>query len=121
MPQPEARSPPITANSRSASSPVSAAVGSSMTNIRAGAPSPLASVLAILTSIWSPVVRRGAADRLDDPGEDLDQRRFARAVFAHQGMHLAASEVEGGVNQRRHAGIGLGGVGDGEEGHGARW
>ena len=46
------------ANSRSDSSPVRAAVGSSMTKIEAALPPPLTSVLAMRTSIWSPVLSR---------------------------------------------------------------
>ena len=31
--------------------------------------------------------------------EDLDQRRFAGAIFAHQGQHLAWIQVQGDVVQ----------------------
>ena len=38
-----------------------------------------------------------------DPGEDLDQRRLAGAVLAHEGVHLAGLETEIDVLQRDHA------------------
>ena len=48
--------------------------------------------------------------RLDDqPGEDVDQRRLARAVGAEQPENLAARDVEADIVQRElAAGIGLG-------------
>lgn len=35
-----------------------------------------------------------------EPGEDADQGAFPGPVFAHQGMHLAAAQGEGGAVQR---------------------
>ena len=42
-----------------------------------------------------------------DPSEDLDQRRFAGAVLAHQRMNLARLERQVDVLQREHAGKAL--------------
>jgi hypothetical protein len=58
MPHPLRCSAPITRNNRSDSSPVSAAVGSSMTNRRAGAAGSSRKVDAILTSMRSPTGSR---------------------------------------------------------------
>ena len=43
-------------------------------------------------------------------GEDLDQRRLARAVLAQQGVHFAAPQIEVDVLQRGDAAIFLGDV-----------
>jgi hypothetical protein len=48
-----------------------------------------------------------AAVLLIDAGEDLHQRRFARAVLAHQRMHFAGAQVEAAVVEREHAGKAL--------------
>ena len=42
--------------------------------------------------------------RLIDAGKDLDERRFARAVLAHETMDRAALDVDGDVIQRLDAG-----------------
>ncbi len=39
-----------------------------------------------------------------DAGEAFHQRRFARAVFAHQGMHFAGAQIEIDGFQRVNAG-----------------
>ena len=44
----------------------------------------------------------------DDAGHDLDQRRFAGAVLAEDGMDAAALDGELGLLQRPHAAIALG-------------
>ena len=49
----------------------------------------------------------GAGVRLVDAGDDLHQRRFARAVLAHQRVDVAALEAERDVVERQHAGKGL--------------
>ena len=59
---------------------MSAAVGSSMTKIEAALPPSLTSVLAIRTSIWSPVLQpRHLLSRIDvddlQPGERLARAR----------------------------------------------
>ena len=41
------------------------------------------------------------------PGEDFDQRRFARAVLAEQGMHPPGTHVEVNVAQGGDAGESL--------------
>ena len=40
----------------------------------------------------------------DGAGHDLDERRFARAVFADERMHFAWAQVERDVFERLHAG-----------------
>ena len=45
--------------------------------------------------------------RLVNARQNLDKRRFARAVFAHQRMHRAALNIEGNVIQRLDAGEAL--------------
>ena len=56
-----------------------------------------------------------AGGRPDRAGEDLDQRRLAGAVGAHQRMHLARQHRERRVAQRRHGAVGLGDAGGVEE------
>ena len=46
--------------------------------------------------------------RLVDAGEDLDQRRLARAVLADQRRHFARPQCETDIVQRAHAGKALG-------------
>ena len=41
--------------------------------------------------------------RCVEPGQRFDERRLARAVFAHQRVHLAAAQVERNLAQRAHA------------------
>jgi hypothetical protein len=41
-------------------------------------------------------------------GEDLHQRAFAGAVFAHQGMHFAAPQIEIDIPKGDDAGKGFG-------------
>src|SRR5712691_176971 len=43
-----------------------------------------------------------SAVRPQEAGEDLDQRRLARAVVAHQPEHLALRQVHRDVDERRH-------------------
>ena len=38
-----------------------------------------------------------------DPGKDFHERGFARAVFAHQGMHLTGLQIKLHLVQRPHA------------------
>ncbi len=64
-------------------------------------------------------VRRGEADgracdphlpgiRRDHAGDDLDQRGFAGAVFAEQGVDLAGADIEADLLQHRHRAEGFG-------------
>src|SRR5439155_12653439 len=45
-----------------------------------------------------------------NPGEQLDQRRFARAVFAAEPMDFASAQIEVDVLERGYAGKVLGDV-----------
>jgi hypothetical protein len=49
----------------------------------------------------------GARVSLIGAAQDLHERRFARAVFAHERVNFAASHVEADVTQRAHAGKSL--------------
>ena len=79
IPQPRARSAPMIWNSRSDSSPVSAAVGSSMTKMRARADSSSRKAAAILTSIRSPT---GSFATIVFGREVLDAERGQRGAGA---------------------------------------
>lgn len=61
-----------------------------------------------------------AAVGFQDPGQHLDDRRFAGAVLAHEPVDRAARHAEVGVDQRLHRPEGLGDAGhvDGETAHG---
>ena len=48
-----------------------------------------------------------AGIRANDAGDDLDQRRFACAVFAHQGVNLTRLQIEGNPIERLDAGKGF--------------
>ena len=56
------------------------------------------------------VEQDGAAARLVEAGQDLDQRRLAGAVVAEQADDLAGRHRHGDVGQRLHAGETLGDV-----------
>ncbi len=56
----------------------------------------------------------------DDSGEDLDERRLARAVLPHQRMNFTGRDLERNRAQRRRAVIGLGDIGERQEAHRAR-
>ena len=58
---------------------------------------------------WNrPAVQENAAGiGADEAGDDLDQRRFAGAVFAHQGMDFARLQVERNAVERLDAGKGF--------------
>ncbi len=65
-------------------------------------------VARVLVDVEAPD-RDRAAGLVDQPGEDVDQRRLARAVGAEQAEDLPARHVEADVVQRPlAAGIGLG-------------
>ena len=55
----------------------------------------------------APVDQDLAGVRLIDAGDDLDQRRLARAVLAEQRVNLAGADVERDAAQRAHAGKAL--------------
>jgi hypothetical protein len=44
----------------------------------------------------------------DDSAEQLDERRLARAVLAHQGADLAGAQLDVAVAQRVHRAVALG-------------
>ena len=50
----------------------------------------------------------GAGIGLMSAGDDFDERRFARAVFADQGVNFAGAQFEGDVLERVNAGEGFG-------------
>ena len=54
------------------------------------------------------------------PGQHLQQRGLARAVAADQAQALAALQREGGAVEQGHMAIGQVGVGQRQDGHGAR-
>ena len=54
-----------------------------------------------------PSIRISPRVRLIDAGDDLDQRRLARAVLAEQRVNLAGADVERDAAQRAHAGKAL--------------
>jgi hypothetical protein len=49
-----------------------------------------------------------AGVRLDDPGQNLDQRRLARAVFAENGVDAAGADGQIRIFKRPHASIAFG-------------
>src|SRR5690606_9803400 len=51
-----------------------------------------------------------AGGRLHDAGEDLHQRRLARAILAEQGRYLPAADVEIDALQRLNTAVGFGNV-----------
>ena len=53
-----------------------------------------------------------------DAAEDLDEGRFAGAVFAQQGMHFARQNLEVDAAQRPHAAKALGDALDTDQGAG---
>ena len=63
----------------------------------------------------APRIRMRPAVGPDRAGQDLDQRRLAGAVRAHQRMHLARPHRKRGVTQGGHGAVGLGDAGGVEE------
>jgi hypothetical protein len=59
----------------------------------------------------APLPADGAAVAAVDAGQNLDQGRFARAVLAHDRMHLARQDGQAAVRQGRDAAEGLGDAG----------
>ena len=58
----------------------------------------------------------GAAVRLIEPGQHLHQCRLAGAIFAHQRVHLAGVEIDGGLLQNGQTTEGLGQLAGAEHG-----
>ena len=58
--------------------------------------------------------------RLVRPGDDFDERAFARTILAEQGMHLAGLQVEIHAPQRPHAAEAFRGATQGQEWGGGR-
>ncbi len=67
-----------------------------------------------------PLQFEGAGIGRVDPGDDLHQRRLARAVLAHERMDVTALQPERHVVEREHAGEGLPNVRDLKQVFGAR-
>ena len=64
-------------------------------------------VLRRLRMNLAPVEKHRAAVALIDAGDDLDHRRFARAVLAHERVDFAAVKIELHAVERLHAGEGF--------------
>ncbi|BCH14072.1 hypothetical protein MesoLjLa_09230 [Mesorhizobium sp. L-2-11] len=56
----------------------------------------------------------------DGAGQDFDQRRFAGAIGAHQGVNLARQNRQRGIAQRHHGAVGLDDAGGVQEGVGGQ-
>src|SRR5580704_305426 len=67
-----------------------------------------------------PLQFEGAGIGSVDPGDDLHQRRLARAVLTHERMDVTALQPERHVVEREHAGEGLPDVRDLEQVFGSR-
>ncbi len=54
--------------------------------------------------VQEPLIANGdrAGIRPECPGDDLDERRFAAAIFAHEAANLARSQGQRHVAQRLH-------------------
>ena len=61
-----------------------------------------------IESDFRPVEHDASGVRRDDAGQDLDQRRLARAVLAENGVNAAREHGEIRVGERPHAAIALG-------------
>jgi len=65
---------------------------------------PAAMAARVFVNCWHAVERQRAVLRLVDTRQHLEQRRLARAVLAHQAVHLAAADVERDVVECQYAG-----------------